>query len=138
MLEPLLGSLNAERCLLFIFAREEGYASEMAKLFQTDLFGIQRQLEKLEAGGVLESHKVGRTRTYRFNREYPFLIELRALLAKAFRAYPPGERDRLRATTTQPPPFKHPHQIPGPLEISGSRTGRLPWSCGRDASTGSA
>ena len=48
MLEPLLGSVNAERCLLFILARAEGYASAIAKFFDTDLNGVQKQLEKLE------------------------------------------------------------------------------------------
>ena len=37
MLEPLLGSTNAERVLLFLLARSEGYASEIARFFETDL-----------------------------------------------------------------------------------------------------
>jgi hypothetical protein len=45
MLEPLLGSTNAERCLLFLLIREQGYASEIAQFFDTDLYGIQKQLE---------------------------------------------------------------------------------------------
>lgn len=102
MLEPLLGSVNAERCLLFILAREEGYASEMAKFFDTDLYGIQKQLDKLEAGGVLASHKVGRTRLYRFNPRYSFLKELRALLDKALGFYPADEQERLRIVRRRP------------------------------------
>ncbi len=55
MLEPLLGSVDAERVLLFVLAREEGYASEIAKFFKTNLYCIQKQLDKLELGGVLAS-----------------------------------------------------------------------------------
>ena len=102
MLEPLLGSVNAERCLLFLLAREEGYASEIAKFFNTDLFGIQKQLDKLETGGVLASYKAGRTRLYRFNPRYSFLKELRSLLEKALGFYPADEQDRLRVVRRRP------------------------------------
>ena len=102
MLEPLLGSVNAERCLLFILARNEGYASEMAKFFDTDLYGVQKQLDKLESGGVLVSYKAGRTRLYRFNPRYSFLKELRALLEKALEFYPTDEQERLRIVRRRP------------------------------------
>ena len=102
MLEPLLGSVNAERCLLFILARDEGYASEIARFFDTDLYGIQKQLDKLETGGVLASYKAGRTRLYRFNPRYSFLRELRALLDKALGFYPADEQERLRVVRRRP------------------------------------
>ena len=53
MLEPLLGSTNAERVLLYLLVREQGYANKIADYFDTDLYGIQKQLAKLENGGVL-------------------------------------------------------------------------------------
>jgi len=102
MLEPLLGSTNAERVLLFLLARDEGYASEMAAFFDTDLYGVQKQLDKLETGGVLVSRSAGRTRLYRFSPRYAFLAELRALLAKALSRYPPEEQERLRVTRRRP------------------------------------
>ena len=102
MLEPLLGSANAERCLLFILAREEGYASEISKFFDTDLYGIQRQLDRLETGGVLASYRVGRTRLYRFNPRYSFLKDLKALLKKALGFYPVDEQERLRVVRRRP------------------------------------
>ncbi len=102
MLEPLLGSTNAERVLIFIQARGEGYAREMALFFETDLYGIQKQLEKLEAGGVLVSRKVGRTRLHTFNPRYPFLIELKGLLDKALTFYPQTERSDLTMNRRRP------------------------------------
>jgi hypothetical protein len=102
MLEPLLGSTNAERCLVFILAREEGYASEIAKFFDTDLYGIQKQLDRLETGGVLASYTAGRTRLYRFNPRYSFLRELSALLGKALGFYPPDEQERLCIVRRRP------------------------------------
>jgi hypothetical protein len=102
MLEPLLGSTNAERVLIFILARDQGYASEMARFFDTDLYGIQKQLDKLERGGVLGSYLAGRTRLYRFNPRYPFLKELRLLLGKVLSFYSPVEQERLRVVRRRP------------------------------------
>lgn len=95
MLSPLLGSVNAERVLLFIAARSEGYASEIAQFYNVSLYGVQKQLEKFENCGVLAARQSGRTRLYSFSPRYAFTKELRALLDKAFSFYPAEERDRL-------------------------------------------
>lgn len=95
MLASLFGSKTAERVLIFLAAREEGYAREMARFFETDLKSVQKQLDKLEAAGVLSSREVGRTRPYTFNPRYPFLAELKALLEKAITFYPEEEREKL-------------------------------------------
>lgn len=102
MLEPLLGSRSRERVLIFLATREEGYAREIARFFETDLDPIQKQLEKLEAGGVLISREVGRTRLYKLNPRYPFLTELKELLEKASVFYPEQERERLLMDRRRP------------------------------------
>jgi DNA-binding transcriptional ArsR family regulator len=102
MLEPLLGSTNAERALLFVSTRSEGYASQIAKYYDTDLYGIQKQLEKLENGGVLASRQVGRTRLYSLSPRYAFLSELKALLEKALTFYPRDEQERLTTVRRRP------------------------------------
>jgi hypothetical protein len=102
MLEYLFGSISAERVLIFIFARDEGYAREIARHFQTDLDPIQKQLDKLEAGGVLASRTAGRTRLYIFNPRYPFLEELKALLSKALSFYPEVEKEKLLMNRRRP------------------------------------
>lgn len=102
MLEPILGSTNSERVLIFILAREEGYAREIARFFETGLAPIQKQLEKLEFGGVLASREAGRTRLYVFNPRYPFLEELKALLEKALTFYPEAQREALTMNRRRP------------------------------------
>jgi len=102
LLEPLFSSTNRERVLIFLQAREEGYASEIARFFETDLFPIQNQLEKLEAGGVIVSRQVGRTVLYQFNPRYVFLIELRELIAKALSFYPDDLKERLIENRRRP------------------------------------
>jgi len=102
MLEPILGSKNAERVLIFILAREQGYASEISKYFETDLYGIQKQLDKFETGGVLASQMVGRTRLYSFNPRYSFLPELKELLNKSLLFYSSDERENLTMYRRRP------------------------------------
>jgi hypothetical protein len=102
MIESLLGSKNAERVLIYILAREEGYAREIARFYRTDLKSIQRQLDKFEKSGVLVSRAVGRTRPYVFNPRYPFLNEVKALLAKALSFYPESEREELTMNRRRP------------------------------------
>lgn len=102
MLQPILGSENIERVLVFIFARNEGYATEIARFFETDLYGIQNQLDKLETGSVMVSHLAGRTRLYTFNPRYPFLQELKSLLDKAFTFYPSDVRESLLMNRRRP------------------------------------
>lgn len=102
MLEPLLGSLSAERVLLFILAREEGYARDIARFYETDLYAIQKKLDKLETGGVLVSRLVGRTRLYIFNPRYPFVSELRSLLEKALSFYPANDQEKLLMNRRRP------------------------------------
>lgn len=102
MIELLLGSKNAERVLMYIFTREEGYAREIAKYYKTDLKSIQMQLDKFEKGGVLASRAVGRTRPYVFNPRYPFLSELKALLEKALSFYPAQEQEDLTIYRRRP------------------------------------
>lgn len=102
MIEALLGSKNAERVLIYIFSREEGYAREIANFYGTDLKPIQLQLDKFEKSGVLASRSVGRTRPYVFNPRYPFLSELKALLEKALSFYPAKEQEELTMNRRRP------------------------------------
>jgi len=102
MLEPILGSVNSERVLVFILARNQGYAREIARFYGSDPDSIQKQLSKLEAGGVLISRQSGRTIPYEFNPRYPFLTELRSLLQKALDSYPPPQREQLLLNRRRP------------------------------------
>lgn len=72
-----------QRVLLYLYARGEGYAREIARFFNTDLSPIQRSLEKYEFNGILVSRLAGRTRLYSFNPRYAFKPELENLLKKA-------------------------------------------------------
>jgi hypothetical protein len=102
MLEALLGSVNRERVLMYLFARNEGYAREIARYYKSDLDPIQKQLERLEQGQILFSRNIGRTRLYSFNPRYPFLKELGVVLEKAFSFYSKDERENLALVRRRP------------------------------------
>jgi len=88
--------------LLYILSREEGYAREIARYYDTDVKSIQLQLDKMEKGGVLVSQTVGKTRPYMMNPRYPFLNELKALLEKALSFYPADEQEELVMNRRRP------------------------------------
>ena len=102
MLEVLLGSRNCERVLQYILANDEGYAKEISLFYTTSIDPIQKQLEKLERGGVLVSQMMGRTRLFMFNPRYAFSEELKALLLKAKLFYAPEEIERLDKQRKRP------------------------------------
>jgi predicted transcriptional regulator len=102
MLEPILNSQNKEQVLIFLIARGEGYATEIARFYNTDLFGVQNQLDRLEAGGILVSKKVGRTRVFVFNPGYAFIDELKGLLEKALSFYPEDMKEKLLMNRRRP------------------------------------
>lgn len=102
MLEPILGSQNAERVLMYILARDQGYTREIARFFGADPDSTQKQLVRLELGGILVSKSEGKTRLYRFNPRYSFLKEMKALLNKALLFYPPEEQERLLVVRRRP------------------------------------
>jgi hypothetical protein len=95
ILDSLLVSEDAERVFLFLAARKKSYPSEIARFYERNIYGIQKQLEKFEEGGLLISSKVGRTRVYEFNPRYPLLNELMLLLEKALLFLPAEEGERL-------------------------------------------
>ncbi len=84
MLESLFGNPTVERVLLYLQNYDEGYATEIAATFSTSLSVVQKQLKRLEEGGIIVSQEKGRTRLFMWNPRYPFRKELQALLAKSF------------------------------------------------------
>ena len=102
MLEPLFGSLCREQVLQFILAFETGYATEIKTFYSIGLDPVQKQLEKLEFGGVLVSQNVGRAIVYSFNPRYAFLNELKSLLLRAREFYKPELIEQLTNIRKRP------------------------------------
>jgi hypothetical protein len=103
MLDLIFGSATAEKVLLYLERYEEGYAQAIADTFDgVSVSMVQQQLARFERAGLLASVLKGRTRLFLWNPRYPFLAEVRALLAKALRALPDSERRRYFSQRRRP------------------------------------
>jgi len=95
-LARLLGSATRAQVLLWLVAREESYAREIAAALGPALNVFQTQLARLEACGIVTSRRVGRVKMYRLDPACPVRSELEALLRRALEHLPAGERSRFR------------------------------------------
>ncbi len=80
MLEGLFGNKSAEKVMLAIFTHGELHASAIAKLNNTAIDPIKKQLERFELSGFLVSRAVGRSKLYKFNENNPLVLPLKQLL----------------------------------------------------------
>jgi DNA-binding transcriptional ArsR family regulator len=108
VLETIFGNGTAEKVLLYILVHREAYARELALAFELPISVIQKQLVRLERGGVLASTTKGRTRLFQLSPVYPFVAELEALLRRALAFVPnkartPYEPRRSRPRATGKP-----------------------------------
>jgi biotin operon repressor len=102
MLESILGSATAEKVLLYLQNYEQAYGREIAATFGLAQSQVQKQLQKLESGGVLVSRLAGRTRVYQWNPRNVLIQPLRALLQVALENLPPGELQQFFRRRTRP------------------------------------
>lgn len=94
MLEGLFGNVTIEKILFFLYVYGEGYPFGMARVFGAPVNKIQQQLKRLENGGVVASRLVGKVRLYTFNPRYPFLKQLKELIARAYEFVSEKEKDK--------------------------------------------
>lgn len=79
-LNTLFGSRSAAQVLLFLQNYGEGHALRIARTFDAPPTAIQRQLRRLEEGGLLVSRLVGRSRVYQWKPGSVTVKGLRAFL----------------------------------------------------------
>lgn len=84
MLEALFGNSTAVLVLLYL-ERKGGllYATEVATGMGIPLNMVQKQLERLERGGILISKREGKRKNYRWDTRFGLLTPMRQLLARA-------------------------------------------------------
>jgi hypothetical protein len=102
MLARLLGSVNKERVLVFLAARQRGYAREIARFYSAPFTPVLKAIESLEAAGVIVGRDIGNVREYEFSPRYPARQELAALLSKALSLYPAKLREDLLLIRARP------------------------------------
>jgi DNA-binding transcriptional ArsR family regulator len=102
MIESLLGNSTVEKVLLYLQNYNEGFATEIASVFSMRLSVVQKQLKRLEDGGVIVGQTKGRTRVYYWNPRYPFLKNLQTLLAQVLDFVPEQEIQKYYRNRTRP------------------------------------
>jgi len=102
MLDKLFGSINKERVLVYLAARNRGHSREIARFFKGPLSPVQKALDSLETAGVVVSRVTGTTREYEFNPRYPARQELAALIERALSLYPAALRNELVVVRSRP------------------------------------
>jgi DNA-binding transcriptional ArsR family regulator len=83
VLNAIVGSRTREKILTYLVEHGDGYARAMAAELGCALDTVQKQLKRLDKGGVVKNRTLGRTRVYSFDPDYPLLRELLALLEAA-------------------------------------------------------
>lgn len=104
MLEYLFGNPVIEKILFFLNVNEKCYPSQLRQVFKTPLYSFQKALSRLEKGGVIVSHREGKTLMYQFNPRYPFLNELKAFLQKAYEFFPEEFKEKYYEPLTRKRP----------------------------------
>jgi len=102
VLEALFGNRTAACVLLYLQAYGEGHAMAMARTFGFSLSMVQRQLQRLEANGVLLSRQVGNLRLYAFNQRNPTVRNLRSMLTVELDNLPEDLADQLFSERRRP------------------------------------
>lgn len=94
MLENLFGNPVIEKILFYLLVNQKCYPSQLKGIFQMPLYSFQKAFMRLEKGGVVVSHKEGKTLVYQLNPRYPFLEELEKFLRKAYESFPEAFRQK--------------------------------------------
>lgn len=101
-MKSIFGSVSRERILTFLAARQQGYAREIISFWHCSEQPIKRELNNLEADGVLIAKPFGRTIVYSMNPRFFLHTELTALVLKIVEAYPPQWKELLLNNRRRP------------------------------------
>ncbi len=82
MLSILFGNRTASNILLYLNESSQAFPTELACHLAIPLNMIQKQLERLERAGILESEWKGKKKIYSWNDQCPLLPELKKLVQK--------------------------------------------------------
>lgn len=94
MYEALFGNKVAEKCLLYIVNYGEGHINGISKTFGISPSQVERQLKRLEAGGILINKVIGNTKMFSINPRLGIRKELVLLLERILMLLPSSEVEK--------------------------------------------
>lgn len=98
----MFGTGTTEKVLLHVLVQREACARALATAFDQPVSMMQKQLARLERGGVLVSVTRGRTRLFQLDPLHPFARELEALLRRALDFVPASDAAPYQPRRTRP------------------------------------
>lgn len=101
-LDALFGNRTAAKLLVYLYHYGEAYARGAARDMGVALSPVQRQFDKLEAGGWLVSKMLGNTRVYAFNPRLPATAKLKELVRVFYEGMSVREREQLFSARRRP------------------------------------
>lgn len=102
MYQSLFGNAVAEKVLLYIANYGDGYISKISKVYSISPSQVQKQLVRLEAGGILSSRLTGNLRVFTFNPRLAIKKELLMLLEKELSLLPDEVTKKYYRERTRP------------------------------------
>lgn len=94
MYEALFGNKVAEKCLLYIANYGEGHINGIARTFEVSPSQVERQLKRLEAGGILVAKEVGNAKMFSINARLGIRKELSDLLERSLMLLPESQTEK--------------------------------------------
>ena len=92
--DVVLGGRTAGQVLLFIENYGEAHGNQIARTFDIPASMVQRQLRRLEAGGIIVGRSVGRSRRFTWNPRSRTARNLRLFLRAELESMPEEVLDR--------------------------------------------
>jgi DNA-binding transcriptional ArsR family regulator len=102
MLETIFGNETVASILLNIYHYEGIHARAIARNMGKVHGGIVQHLDRLEAGGLLVSKEVGRSRVYSFNPKSPYTQPIKQIIQITYDALPVKIKEKLFLERTRP------------------------------------
>lgn len=95
VLRDLVGSKTAEKIFLHLFHYGETYATAVSRDLDVALGPVQRQLDRFEGTGLLQSKLLGRTRVYTFNPKSPITKHFKEIVSILYNSIPLHEKETM-------------------------------------------
>jgi hypothetical protein len=102
MLETIFGNETVALILLNIYHYEAIHARAIARNMNRVHGGIVHQLDRLEAGGLLVSKAIGKTRVYSFNPKSPYTAPVKQIIQITYDSLPIKQKEKIFSERTRP------------------------------------
>ena len=114
MLETIFGNETVATILLNLYHYDGIHARAIARNMGKVHGGIVHQLDRLEAGGLLVSKEIGRTRVYMFNPKSPYTALVKQIIQITYDSLPPKLKEKIFSEHSRPrakgKPIKKPYE----------------------------